>query len=698
MQDQPLEVLLLLLARKGEVVTREELKGSLWPVGTFVDADDGLNTAIRKLREVLGDSAECPLYIETIPRRGYRFIGPVEEDSSRPIATPPSIALSSVTVASRRKTVPAGVSASRAKTPPLLQLLVAAVGLASAVWYLRRPLPPPHISSYTQITFDGQGKSSGGTDGSRVYFCLDGGGIRQVAVSGGASEPVPIDLPNPAFEATALSPDGSSMLLGSFDSGPESGVAIARLPGGSVHYLADDDYVVSATWSPDGASVAYSTANGDVNIVHSDGTGVRTLTRVGGRRVAARLSWSPDGRTIRFFKDWRLWEMSSNGSNPHELLHNWRPSYASCCGQWTPDGQFFVFLAGEGPPGNQIWALDERRGLFRRPAAEPIQLTSGPTNWGSPLPSKDGKKIFSSGFTDRGELVRFDSKSGHFEPFLKGISAEFVDFSRDGKSVVYVSFPEGILWRANLDGSKPVQLTEPPVHPLQPRWSPDGSKILFMATSPGGPFRSYMATSPGDSFRSYIVSSMGGTPRLLLPEEEKGAEDDSNWSPDGRKIALSNRQSVRSLQPVAIRILDLASHHVSALPGSTGFWSARWSPNGRFVAASDDVPMQGPPQFRSLKIFDLVTHRAWVLRLAIFASSHVWSRDGRFIYFESVSDPKGVFRIPLKGGKPELVVDLKDFNSWGSGVFWMGLDPTDKPLMLRYTGSDDIYALTLEEK
>jgi len=78
--------------------------------------------------------------------------------------------------------------------------------------------------------------------------------------------------------------------------------------------------------------------------------------------------------------------------------------------------------------------------------------------------------------------------------------------------------------------------------------------------------------------------------------------------------------------------------------------------------------------------------------------NHVWSRGGRFIYFESWHNPPGVFRIPLKGGEPELVVDLKDFNSWGSGVFWMGLDPTDKPLMLRYTGSDDIYALTLEEK
>jgi TolB-like protein/DNA-binding winged helix-turn-helix (wHTH) protein/Tfp pilus assembly protein PilF len=79
MQDQPLGVLLLLLEHKGEVVTREELKQRLWPADTFVDLDDGLNTAIRKLREVLGDSAEKPVYVETIPRRGYRFVGAVEE-------------------------------------------------------------------------------------------------------------------------------------------------------------------------------------------------------------------------------------------------------------------------------------------------------------------------------------------------------------------------------------------------------------------------------------------------------------------------------------------------------------------------------------------------------------------------------------------------------------------------------------------
>jgi DNA-binding winged helix-turn-helix (wHTH) protein len=87
-QDNPLTVLLLLLERKGEVVTREELKRRLWPADTFVESDDGLNTAIRKLREVLDDSSENPVYIETIPRRGYRFIGEVLPDE-KPADTPP---------------------------------------------------------------------------------------------------------------------------------------------------------------------------------------------------------------------------------------------------------------------------------------------------------------------------------------------------------------------------------------------------------------------------------------------------------------------------------------------------------------------------------------------------------------------------------------------------------------------------------
>ncbi|WP_353071714.1 protein kinase domain-containing protein [Tunturiibacter gelidoferens] len=567
---------------------------------------------------------------------------------------------------------------SQAKRKMLLSWLLPGaavlVSVVIAVWYMHRPPPPPRISEYTQMTFDGHGKRAGGTDGIRLYYSLDEqGGIQQIALSGGVSEPISVELQNAVLLPGCLSPDGSRMLawpFGVWDKKPTKSVSIVRVPGGSVRYLTD---AVAVTWSPDGESVGYSTADGDINLIRSDGTGVRTLARVGGSGIDG-LSWSPDGKTMRFFKDGRPWEMSSNGSNLHELLHNWRPSYASCCGQWTPDGEFFIFMAGDQPSGHQIWALDDRLGLFRQHPAEPVKLTSGPLYWGDPLPSRDGKKIFADGFTFRGELVRFDSKSGKFEPFLKGISAQFVDFSKDGKSVVYVSFPEGVLLRANLDGTKPVQLSDPPMYPVLPRWSPDGSQILFMADTPGG------------QSEAYIISSSGGTPRLLLPED-KGAQDAPNWSPDGRRIAFS-RGPDRNV-PGMIYILDLATHHVSTLPGSEGFSAPQWSPDGRFVEVQADDAL-------GLKIFDLVTQQAWVLQIGREAIWHVWSRDSRFIFFVSLHGNPGVFRIPLKGGMPELVIDLKDFR-YARGP-WMALDTTDAPLMLRYSGTDDIYALTLEKK
>src|SRR5215831_8441220 len=79
LQEQPFRVLSLLLERSGQVVTREDLQSRLWPADTYVSFDEGLNTAIRKLRVLFGDSADNPRFIETVPRRGYRFIAPVRE-------------------------------------------------------------------------------------------------------------------------------------------------------------------------------------------------------------------------------------------------------------------------------------------------------------------------------------------------------------------------------------------------------------------------------------------------------------------------------------------------------------------------------------------------------------------------------------------------------------------------------------------
>jgi len=92
-----------------------------------------------------------------------------------------------------------------------------------------------------------------------------------------------------------------------------------------------------------------------------------------------------------------------------------------------------------------MWALEEKRGLRLRRKSRPVQLTSGPIRFGPPFPSPGGRQVYSVGVLRRGELVRYDSASRRFVPFLGGISADQVDCSRDGRWIAYVSYPEGTL-------------------------------------------------------------------------------------------------------------------------------------------------------------------------------------------------------------------------------------------------------------
>jgi Tol biopolymer transport system component len=352
------------------------------------------------------------------------------------------------------------------------------------------------------------------------------------------------------------------------------------------------------------------------------------------------------------------------------MLPGWHPAKGGCCGRWTPDGNFYLFLSSASAfsGGGQIWALDERRGPFRDPPAEPIQLTSGPISWSQPIPGKDGKTIFSEGRTHRGELCRFDSMTKQLLPYLGGISAQDVSFSQDGQFVAYVSYPDGILWKANRDGSNPVQLSRPLTYASNPRWSPDRTQILFMNTR---------------EQKNYLVSAEGGIPQRLLPDDTE-IEGDPNWSADGRKIVFGSNNE--------LRILDLPSHEVSVLPGSAGLWSPRWSPNGKYIAAmSVDFP--------GLKVLDVVTQSWSSLPVNGRMDYPAWSSNSQSIYFlRLINGDRGVYRVRLAGGKTERVADLKDWHITGYFTYWMALDPTGAPLVLRDTGSDDIYALTLEQK
>src|SRR5262249_10191452 len=137
--------------------------------------------------------------------------------------------------------------------------------------------------------------------------------------------------------------------------------------------------------------------------------------------------------------------------------------------------------------------------LFRKASHKPVQLTTGPMSLGSAVVSKDGKRLFAMGGVPRGQLVRYDSLSRQFVPFLSGISATDLDCSKDGEWAAYVAFPEGTLWRCKVDGSERLQLSFPPMQAQLPRWSPDGQRIAFMATTPGKPMKIYLVSTEGGS-------------------------------------------------------------------------------------------------------------------------------------------------------------------------------------------------------
>jgi serine/threonine protein kinase/Tol biopolymer transport system component len=544
-----------------------------------------------------------------------------------------------------------------------------AISFSALIWYSQQYLRPLQISAYTNVTTDNRRKSFLGTDGNRLYFTETSPiSVNQVSVSGGGIGPIQVGVPGELAGLFSVSPDGANLLVSSVDNSARALWNVSVF-GGSYRRLGN---AVGAAFSFDGKSVAFLTPDGDLFTVRSDGSELRKLANVGPNSF--NPSWSPDGSIIRFDKERSLWEINSSGLNLHRLLPSWHPESRQSSGSWTPDGNYFLFVVGDATKGGgQIWAIDERHGLFRRSAQEPIRLTSGPIRWRSPIAAKDRNAIFALGMLENGELSRFDLKSKVLQPFLGGVSVESVSFSKDGKSVAYVSFPEGVLSRANRDGSASVALTVPPLHPETPRWSPDGTQIVFVDVS-----------SPVEVI--YLLSSEGGTPQKILPEDNE-PESDPNWSSDGGKIVFAS--GIPRDPKAVLRTFEPSGHKLYVVPGSEGLYSPRWSPDGRYIVATSWDQ-------RGLKVLDL-DNRQWKMLPTGAVSFPAWSKDSKYIYYLVAIGPnRGVFRISVKGGSAERVIDLKDWRITGWWSYWMALDPTDAPLLLRDIGRNNIYRLTLD--
>ena len=565
----------------------------------------------------------------------------------------------------------------RALTAAVLAVMLIVLALA---YFWKRPAPAPAVANYLQLTHDGQPKSLIGTDGSRLYLGVGLGtsgsfafhGIAEMSVSGGDPRRMSI-MPSPDMVPVDLSPDGSELLVVDGRGAPPRG-PIWSLPilGGSPRRLADIEGETAA-WSPDGELLAYSNLR-NLFVAKADGTEARKLLTSKGD--IKNVTWSPDSAQLRFdssesagtIGQTLAWEVSATGAGLHRLVTGWHDPPDECCGKWTADGKYFVFQSQ-----SQIWALPRKSG-FLQSEPKPTALTSSPMSLSFPLPSKDGKKLFMIGQTFRGELMHYDSKAGQFSSFLGGISAEYVAFSKDGQWVSYVSYREGTLWRSKLDGSQRLQLTYPPMYPLLPRWSPDGSRIIFFE----------FARSADKPARIYEVSVDGGSPRQLMPDDPR-QQLDPNWSPDGSQIVFSNESNDPSS---AIHVLDVASRHVSDLPGSQGLYSPRWSPDGRYISAFSADSSR-------LLLFDFQTKK-WA-ELANGSLGWLnWSHDGQYVYVLDTRGRNAVVRIRISDRKTEQVVDLKNFAAAGRYGGCLTLAPDDSPLLLRDTGTQDVYSVDWE--
>jgi serine/threonine protein kinase/Tol biopolymer transport system component len=569
---------------------------------------------------------------------------------------------------------------------------IAAIGAIAAVVlfaYLElRPLPPPKVTGYQQITNDGTMKEIVGTDGVRLYLAVTSGPGRwtaQTAISGG--ELVRVPMPSPHFNAFDVSPDGSSLLAGEitayYGEGPLWTVPIL---GGSPHRVGDL-VAAAAAWSSNGQRVAYS-RRGDLFVAQSDGSEALKLASVPG--MIRTPAWSPHDRRIRFteYDDQRalqtLWEVSADGANAHLLFPGWHNPPDECCGKWTTDGRYFVFYAQQG-----IWALPEQPRFLWRGALRPVRLTSGPIPFYEPLPSRDAKRLFAVGAVPRGEVVRYDERSKQFVPFLSGISAEFVTFSKDGKWVAYVTYPDGALWRSKADGSNRLQLTQSfpdssrgarfnvglaSTFVLNPRWSPNGAEIA------------YCSNAPGRLPKIYRVSASGGQPQELLPNLNQD-KNDPNWSPDGRRISFGGASGTAGPLPGPnIHILDLGTQAVTDVPASNELFSPRWSPDGRYLAALSR-------DFSRLALFDFSTLKWEPVVEGAFLSWPCWSHDGRYVYYIQGGAVSAVMRFRMADRKAERVVDLKDVHTTGFYGTSLTLTPDDQPVMTRDIGTQEIFAL-----
>jgi Tol biopolymer transport system component/DNA-binding winged helix-turn-helix (wHTH) protein len=624
LQEQPLQVLAALLERPGEVVTREELRGKLWSADTFVDFDHSLNAAIKRLRDALGESAETPMFIETLARRGYRFMGNVEVLAATSTVQPRSRRWLSVSMA-----VAAGLVVCALTLFFLYynHALRSQAGQQAATGTLT-PIVTPAVTNVGE-----KYTPSLSPDGQHIAFAWNGGAGPQFSIYVkivGTEEPVRLTNQSSIDFNPVWSPDGRYIAFCRILK-DETGIYTIPASGGAVRRMHPTLWPEKAfyqaywsagrlSWSADGKYLAFSdrastsdTAS-SIFLLSLDSLEVSRVTRPLHSRSDCNPEFSPDGKTLAFAGVSEgvlsIYTVPVSGGDEQRLVSGLRYSWGLA---WTPDGRAIVFADSTWPinPG-WLWKISLRGG-------EPERLQFGQEGL---EPSIRGKRLVYLRQTANLNIWRRRLNSvisaGPPERFISSTRMDSgPQFSLDESKIAFESTRSGAyeVWMCRSDGSGLLQLTHFNSVSGTPRWSPDGQQIAFDSRAAG-------------NADIYLIASEGGAPRRLI--SEPSGDVAPSWSRDGRWIYFASDRSGRG--------------EVWKTP-STGGPAVQVTRQGGYAA------MESP--------------------------------DGKFLYYAKGLNVPGLWRIPTDGGEEIEVISSLQPGYWGywavvdDGIYY--LDMTAKP-------------------
>jgi len=436
---------------------------------------------------------------------------------------------------------------------------------------------------------------------------------------------------------------------------------------------------------------------------------------------------SPDGKTIAYAFGYSLYLTADNGATTH-LLNSFTavPQDVS----WSLDGERVLTTLMDSEGNTAVWkivldkrdplvldslklvipqlrresgispVLDKSDDLFfgtddthpaiylfrqsRWPWFSPVRIqlfARAPSHVSGLALDRGAQQLYySRGTTERDELDQFDQRTGETRPFLPGLSAHDLIFSRDGLRIAYVTDPgqaNSRLWIAGSDGSGAKQVDTRGMDNIElPNWSPDGKQLAFMARRPGEPYH------------IFVVSQSGGEPRAASHStDNQGAP---TWSPDGRSL-IYGRVICMESNACGVYRIGLRSGGVTMVPGSEGLWTARWSPDGRYIAALR-------PNLSQLFLLDRRTGKWRKLADGVTGNDLAWSPDSRSIYASRPDGPRpAILRVSLSGEVKEAL----DLSPWcklaGRVGTWFALAPNGSLIFVRIVTGSEIVALHYEE-